>query len=180
MAPSHYLNQCCNIVNGTLRNKVQWYFSQNSNIFIQQNALQNAVCQMTSILYQPQCVNGFYFCILTTCTIWTFVLECKMIPTGRLIWLMLSDISDHSHLDLNMSVLLANVFYHHYPKDGINSLWSSDAICWHLSRSTMAQVMACCLTAPSHYLNQCWLIISKVQWHLPEGNLTWYNSAVNH
>ena len=25
--------------------------------------------------------------------------------------------------------------------------------------------MACCLTAPSHYLNQCWLNISKVWWH---------------
>ena len=25
--------------------------------------------------------------------------------------------------------------------------------------------MACCLMAPSHYLNQCWLIISKVLWH---------------
>ena len=29
--------------------------------------------------------------------------------------------------------------------------------------------MACCLTAPSHYLNQCWLIISKVLWHSSEG-----------
>ena len=46
----------------------------------------------------------------------------------------------------------------------INSLWPSDAIWRHISRSTLAQVMACCLTAPSHYLNQCWLI-SKVQWH---------------
>ena len=34
------------------------------------------------------------------------------------------------------------------------------------SGSTVAQVMACCLTAPSHYLNQCWLIISEVWWHL--------------
>ena len=25
--------------------------------------------------------------------------------------------------------------------------------------------MACCLTAPSHYLNQCWLIIKGVLWH---------------
>ena len=25
--------------------------------------------------------------------------------------------------------------------------------------------MACCLTAPSHYLNQCWLIISRVSWY---------------
>ena len=28
---------------------------------------------------------------------------------------------------------------------------------------TLAQVMACCLTAPSHYLNQCWLIIGRVR-----------------
>ena len=47
----------------------------------------------------------------------------------------------------------------------INSLWPSDTIWRHESGSTLAQVMACCLTAPSHYLNQCWLIISGVQWH---------------
>ena len=35
-----------------------------------------------------------------------------------------------------------------------NSLWLSDAIWWQKSGSTLAQVMACCLTAPSHYLNQ--------------------------
>ena len=33
----------------------------------------------------------------------------------------------------------------------------SDAIWWHRSGSAFAQVMACCLTAPSHYVNQCWL-----------------------
>ena len=27
--------------------------------------------------------------------------------------------------------------------------------------------MACCRTAPSHYLNQCWLLILEVLWHLP-------------
>ena len=47
----------------------------------------------------------------------------------------------------------------------LNSLGPSDAI-WHwISWSTLVQVMACCLTAPSHYMNQCWLIISKVLWH---------------
>ena len=45
-----------------------------------------------------------------------------------------------------------------------NSLWLSDVIWQQGSRSTLAQVMACCLTAPSHYLNQCWLVITKVQW----------------
>ena len=46
----------------------------------------------------------------------------------------------------------------------INSLWPSDAIWRQGSRSTLVQVMACCLTAPSHCLNQSWLIITKVQW----------------
>ena len=32
--------------------------------------------------------------------------------------------------------------------------------------------MAWCLTAPSHYLNQCWLITSEVLWHSPESNYT--------
>ena len=30
--------------------------------------------------------------------------------------------------------------------------------------------MACCLTAPSHYLNQCWLITRGVLWHTSESS----------
>ena len=52
----------------------------------------------------------------------------------------------------------------------INSLWPSDTIWWHKYRSTLAQVMAWCLTAPSHYLNHCWLIISEVLRYSHEGN----------
>ena len=59
-------------------------------------------------------------------------------------------------------------------------MWPSDAIWRHRSGSTLAQVMACCLTAPSHYLNQCWLIISKVHWHSSEGNFAKDTSATNH
>ena len=44
----------------------------------------------------------------------------------------------------------------------VNSLRPSGTIWWHRSGSTLAQVMSCCLMAPSHYLNQCWLIISMV------------------
>ena len=32
--------------------------------------------------------------------------------------------------------------------------------------------MACCLMAPSHHLNQCWLIINVVLWHAPDSNFT--------
>ena len=32
--------------------------------------------------------------------------------------------------------------------------------------------MACCMMAPSHYLNQCWLIISEVKCHSSEGKIS--------
>ena len=32
--------------------------------------------------------------------------------------------------------------------------------------------MACCLTASSHYMNQCCFLIRQVLWHSPEGNST--------
>ena len=54
----------------------------------------------------------------------------------------------------------------------IYSLWPIDAICRHRSGATLAHIMASCLTAPSHYLNQCWLNIGEVLWHSPEGNFT--------
>ena len=57
MAPSHYLNQCWNIVNWTLRNKLQWTFNRNYNIFIHENAIESVVCEMVTILSRPQCVE---------------------------------------------------------------------------------------------------------------------------
>ena len=50
----------------------------------------------------------------------------------------------------------------HIVSTSINSLWPSDTIWRQRSGSTLAQVMACCLTAPSHYLNQCWLMSSDI------------------
>ena len=61
----------------------------------------------------------------------------------------------------------------------LNSLWSSDAIWQQRSGTTLAQVMACCLTAPRRILNQCWLIISKVQWHSHYGNFPRDASTIN-
>ena len=52
---------------------------------------------------------------------------------------------------------------------GINSLGPSDAMCRQKTGSTLAQVMACCLTTPSHCLNQCWHITNKLQWHSSQG-----------
>ena len=43
----------------------------------------------------------------------------------------------------------------------VNSLWLGDVYLV----STLVQVMAWCLMASSHYLNQCWFIINTVYWH---------------
>ena len=56
-APSHYLNQCWNIVNWSLRNKLQWNSNRCSNIFIEENTFENVVCEMLSISSRPQCVK---------------------------------------------------------------------------------------------------------------------------
>ena len=62
----------------------------------------------------------------------------------------------------------------------VNSLKPHDTIWWQRSKSTLAQVMACWLTAPSNYLNKCLLIISKVYWHSSEGNFVRDTSATIH
>ena len=48
----------------TLRNKLQWNYNRNSNIFIQESASEIAVCEMAAILSWPQCVKnyGFFVC----------------------------------------------------------------------------------------------------------------------
>ena len=54
----------------------------------------------------------------------------------------------------------------------IDWLWSSDAISWHKFGSTLAQVMAWCLRASSHYLYQYWLTIKGVLWYSYESSFT--------
>ena len=67
------------------------------------------------------------------------------------------------------------------------SLWPVDVIWGHRSWSTLAEVRVYCLTASDNYLNQCWLMISKILWHSPESNFTTiahatilYNAFKNH
>ena len=50
MAPSHYLNQCWNIIDLTLGNKLQWNIDQNLYILIQENACEDVVWKMVAIL----------------------------------------------------------------------------------------------------------------------------------
>ena len=57
-------------------------------------------------------------------------------------------------------------------------LLCSDAMWWHKTGSTSAQVMACCMKAPSHFQIQWLIIISKVQEHSFKGIIARNISAV--
>ena len=56
-APCHYLNQCSNIANWTLKNKLRWNFDRNLCFFIQRNAFENVVCEMAAILSRERWAN---------------------------------------------------------------------------------------------------------------------------
>ena len=53
-APNHYLNQYWSIVNWTLDNIVHWNLNQNTLIFIEENAFENAVWKTAVILSRLQ------------------------------------------------------------------------------------------------------------------------------
>ena len=61
-----------------------------------------------------------------------------------------------------------------------NAVAFSEALLCHKTGSGLGQVMACCLMAPCHYLNQCSLIIMQrypslcndIQWHSAEAIFT--------
>ena len=81
LATSHYLSQCWNNVNLTLGNKHQWNFNQNLHIFIQENAFENVVWEMSAILSQPQCVDTRQVSLQLCCSdigqVWTWYLTVK-------------------------------------------------------------------------------------------------------
>ena len=52
LVPSHYLNQCWNIVNQTLRNKLLWKSIPNTKLFIHENTFENVICEMAAILFR--------------------------------------------------------------------------------------------------------------------------------
>ena len=62
-APSHYLNQCWDLVNRSLRNKLQWNLNRNSYILIQENSYENVVWTYTMavIISRPQSINQQHF-----------------------------------------------------------------------------------------------------------------------
>ena len=67
-----------------IRNKLKWNFNRNSNIFIQENALENVVCEMAFILSRPQCVDQCVACtsLLHLVVLWAWCLISTMPFSG--------------------------------------------------------------------------------------------------
>ena len=84
------------------------------------------------------------------------------------------ELKDNSPMQFIYSVIFGS-----YKHQRINSLWPSDAIRRYRTGPILVQIMACCLTAPSHYLNQCWLVISMVHKHSLEIDFTRDAWAIN-
>ena len=82
---------------------------------------------------------------------------------------LLIGLSSNLACELMMGLQRPDQAFGHAP---LNSLWPSDTIRWQRTESILAQAVACCLTAPSHYLNQCWLI-SKVLHGIHRRALSW-------
>ena len=109
------------------------------------------------------------------------ILRCHLISLGNLIM----DILSSSYLNNGISYTWNTTFYaemvpcwficFEWIHCGLMTLYSDI----ELGQLTVAHVMACCLTASSNYLDQCWFIISKAKKHSSEGNFTWDTSAIN-
>ena len=70
--------------------------------------------------------------------------------------------SDIWYLRTDTPIKICNKIKRYLVSHWISSLWPSDSIWRHKSGTTLARVMACCLTASSHYLSQCWFLDNDV------------------
>ena len=151
-------------------------------------AVQSVFCDMLAgiLCFLQMITDAFNNGELPTRAIWTIHIhfEIRVLPVSH--WMRLARWGMWEPV-LNTNCfsticLLSSKYTSDFMADdalGWLSLWPSDAIWWQGSGSTLVQVMACCLTAPSHYLNQCWLFISKVQWHSSGSSSTKETSPVN-
>ena len=82
----------------------------------------------------------------------------------------LSKLADRMRLQMTQDVKNVPFGPGHTVHSELTQLLPRNVMRWHCALSILSQVTARCLTKPSHYLNQCWLIINEVQWHSSEGN----------
>ena len=136
------------------------------------------ICHMASyILVNIGSVNGLVTCLVPShyLNLW-WLIDNWPPPRNIIQWCLNENLHIFNWENVCMFAKLCQYYYFSLnilTHCGLMTSWR------HRSGSTLAQVMACCLTAPSHYLNQCWLIISEIQLHSSDGNFTRNTSVIN-
>ena len=136
---SHYMNQFWNIVNLTLRNKLQWNNHRNTTIFTEENASENVVCEMASILSRPQCLKR------TTISLSSYVLELPRHPACFMSWL----------------VIVWRLLYEPDER-GCKFVWNhtcqllKSRIYRNLSVQLQTHVLFCCFFSPDFHAHSAW------------------------
>ena len=101
---------------------------------------------------------------------WTYMASAELLQRDIKMWSYQYRNShcewSHNSFIIIMRILMQEKIFYIY------SLWPSDAKWCRGTLSTLVQVMACCLTTQSLYMNQCWLIISEALCPSPEGHFT--------
>ena len=126
----------------------------------------------------------YYWKIITSTTTTTPLSLCWDTPDGpAYITLTFADVLSPSRSQANCNHLASSTVIIVSNEYASNSLWPSDAIWQHRSGSKLDQVMACCPRAPSHYLNQYWIInlafASVVRIVLKESTIIWQRMVVH-
>ena len=78
---SHFLNQCWNIVNWALKNKLYWNLNRISHIFINEYAFENVVWKMAAILFRPECVKTKKRVLPIHIKVWGIILTLPYVRT---------------------------------------------------------------------------------------------------
>ena len=135
----------CRLV-GTIRNKLQWHFDRNSIIFIQENALEDVVCQMASILSRLHCVelNTIYWEIED---LWRGMYGYNCVCMFLFDLLKAFDMSDHNALRVDKTCPWVT-YMSQSTTSNTYSEWIGSSL-----------YLAWWLLAPSHCLNQSWRIV---------------------
>ena len=190
-APSHYLSHCWIIIAGICGIFRRAISLENVKII----EFENDIFESTSTSPRGQWVNDPHcpvlslFCCVkmieynyvpSTLDVFCFLLLVQLWKTDsghsfKLLW----NCCILTHWPLVTPKSKGSSLYMYFTS--LVRLWfNTDCIWQHRSGSALMQLMAHCLTAPSHHLRQCWLVINEVQWHLPQGSYTGNSQNVSH
>ena len=165
---SHYLNLCWNIVNCTLRNKLQWNLNRNSYIFIQENAFENVVWKEAAILFWPQCVKSM---LISHCSNIYLFYELRLwysvkSQRSNAFDYLCSQKKCHVFFYLCHRYSVKQVFYHYfYWKKKLSILLFSYVLLF----GTLVYIAT---LKSSYYQNECWVdnwnLSNKLRWSLSQ------------